>query len=198
MSDSATPWTVTHQAPPSLGYFGQEYWNGLPFSSSMVSSWSRDRTWISWVSCIAGGFFTHWAIREAQPLWLLVYIFWVMLKKMVTGIKWKSESESLSVVSYSLWPHGLYSSWNSPGQNSGVGSLSLLQGIFPTEGLNPDLLHCRRILYQLSSQGSPTGTKLRLYSQRSICKKSMIYEYSSLIHNSWNMDANHVLISIDR
>ena len=171
MSDSATPWTVTHQAPPSLGYFRQEYWSGLPFSSSMVSSWSRDRTWISWVSCIAGGFFTHWAIREAQPLWLLVYIFWVMLKKMVTGIKWKSESESLPVVSYSLWPHGLYSSWNSPGQNTGVGSFSLLQGIFPTEGLNPDLLHCRRILYQLSSQRSPTGTKLRLYSQRSICKK---------------------------
>ena len=55
----------------------------------------------------------------------------------------------------SLRPYGLYSSWNSPGQNSGVGSLSLLQGIFPTQGLNPGLLHCRRILYQLSHQGSP-------------------------------------------
>ena len=32
-----------------------------------------------------------------------------------------------------------------------VGSLSLLQGIFPTQGLNPGLLHCRQILYQLSS-----------------------------------------------
>ena len=40
-------------------------------------------------------------------------------------------------MSDSLWPHGLYSSWNSPGQNTGVGSLSLLQGIFPTQGLNP-------------------------------------------------------------
>ena len=55
----------------------------------------------------------------------------------------------------SLRPYGLYSSWNSPGQNSGVGSLSLLQGIFPTQGLNPGLLHCRRILYHLSHQGSP-------------------------------------------
>ena len=55
----------------------------------------------------------------------------------------------------SLWPHGLYSPWNSPGQNTGVGSLSLLQGIFPTQGSNPDLPHCRRILYQLSHQGSP-------------------------------------------
>ncbi|XDC67028.1 hypothetical protein R6Z07M_018210 [Ovis aries] len=40
--------------------------------------------------------------------------------------------------------------WNSPGQNTGVGSLSLLQGIFPTRGLNPCLPHCRQILYQLS------------------------------------------------
>ena len=40
-------------------------------------------------------------------------------------------SESHSAVSDSLWPHGLYSPWNSPGQNTGVGSLSLLQGIFP-------------------------------------------------------------------
>ena len=47
------------------------------------------------------------------------------------------ESESRSVVSDSLQPHGLYSPWNSPGQNPRVGSLSLLQGIFPTQGLNP-------------------------------------------------------------
>ena len=44
-----------------------------------------------------------------------------------------------SVMSDSLWPHGLYSPWNSPGQNTGVGSLSLLQGIFPTQGSNPGL-----------------------------------------------------------
>ena len=44
---------------------------------------------------------------------------------------------------------------NSPGQNTRVGSLFLLQGIFPIQGLNPGLLHCRRILYQLSHQGSP-------------------------------------------
>ena len=64
----------------------------------------------------------------------------------------KVKSESRSVVSDSLWPHGLYSSWNSPGQNTGVGSLSLLQGIFPTQGLNPGLLCCWQILYQLSHQ----------------------------------------------
>ena len=67
----------------------------------------------------------------------------------------ENESESRSVVSNSLGPHGLYSPWNSPGQNTGVGSLSFLQGIFPTQGSNPDLPHCRQILYQLSHEGSP-------------------------------------------
>ena len=65
-----------------------------------------------------------------------------------------SESESLSVVSDSLQPHGLYSPWNSLGQNTGVGCLSLLQEIFPTQGSNPGLPHCRQILYQLSYQGA--------------------------------------------
>ena len=58
-------------------------------------------------------------------------------------VKW---SESHSVVSDSLRPHGLYSLWNSLGQNTGMGSLSLLRGIFPTQGSNPGLPHCRRIL----------------------------------------------------
>ena len=51
-------------------------------------------------------------------------------------------------------PHGLYSPWN-----TGMGSLSLLQGIFPNQGPNPGLPHCRRILYQLSHKGSPHTLK---------------------------------------
>ena len=50
---------------------------------------------------------------------------------------------------------GLYGPWNSPGKNTGVGSVSLLQGIFPTQGLNSGLPLCRQILYQLNHQGSP-------------------------------------------
>ena len=53
-----------------------------------------------------------------------------------------------------LWSHGLYSPWNSLGQNTGVGSLSLLQGIFPTQGSNPGLLHCRQSL-PAEPQGKP-------------------------------------------
>ena len=59
----------------------------------------------------------------------------------------------------SLWPHGLYSSCNSPGQSTGVGSLSLLQGIFLTQELNWGLLPYRWILYQLSYEGSPLRSK---------------------------------------
>ena len=55
----------------------------------------------------------------------------------------------------SLGPHVLQSPWNSLGQNTGVGSLSLLQGIFPNQGSNPGFPNCRWILYQLSHQGSP-------------------------------------------
>ena len=62
-------------------------------------------------------------------------------------------------MSDSLRPPGLYSPWNSPGQDTGVGSLSLLQGLFPTQGSNPGLPHCREILYQLSYQGSPEKVK---------------------------------------
>ena len=68
----------------------------------------------------------------------------------------ESESESLSsVVSDALQPHGLYSPWNSLGQNTGVGSLSFLQGIFPSQESNPGLPHCRQILYHLIHKGSP-------------------------------------------
>ena len=66
-----------------------------------------------------------------------------------------SESESRSVMSDSLQPHELYSPWNSPGQNTAVGSLSFLQGIFPTQGSNPGLPYYRQTAYQLSHQGNP-------------------------------------------
>ena len=68
---------------------------------------------------------------------------------------WVGEWVNVTVMSNCLWPHGLYSPWSSPGQNTGVGSLSLLQWIFPTQGLNPGLPHCRQILHSLSHKGSP-------------------------------------------
>ena len=69
----------------------------------------------------------------------------------------KSESVSHSVVSDSLTPWTVVCqaplSWNSPDKNTGVGCHFLLQEIFPTQGSNPGLLHCRQMLYPLSHQG---------------------------------------------
>ena len=70
----------------------------------------------------------------------------------LTAEKWKWKSLSCVQLLATPWT---ISPWNSPGQNPGVGSHSLLQGIFPTQESNPDLLHCRQILYQLSHQRSP-------------------------------------------
>ena len=75
---------------------------------------------------------------EKKDTHMVLYILW----------KWKL----LHCVWHSLQ---LYSPWNSPGQNTGVGSLSFLQGIFPTQGLNSGLQDCRQILYLLSHKGSP-------------------------------------------
>jgi len=68
--------------------------------------------------------------------------------------KWKSLSRVRLFV---------ISPWNSPGQNTGVGSLSLLQRIFLTQGSNSGLLHCRQILYQQSCQGNPRILKWVAY-----------------------------------
>ena len=90
----------------------------------------------------------HQLFDLSQLHWFLFIVltckFWNTLK-----------SESHSVVSNSLQPQGLYSSWNSPGQNTGLGSLSLFQGIFPTKESNPGLPLWRWILYNLSHKGSP-------------------------------------------
>ena len=79
-----------------------------------------------------------------------------------------------SVVSNSLRPHGLQPAkllcpWDSPGKNTGVGSHFLLQGIFPTQGLNWGLSLCRQILYHLSHQGSPLIFQLLLSRLCRIC-----------------------------
>ena len=76
----------------------------------------------------------------------------------------KLESESCSIMSNSLWPHGLYSPRNTPGRNTGMGSLPLIHWIFPTQASNPGLPHCKQILYQLSHKGSPRILEWVAYS----------------------------------
>ena len=85
------------------------------------------------------------------------------------------ESESRSAaVSHSLRPHRLYSLWNSPGQNTGVGSRSLLQEIFPTQGSNPGLLHGGWIPYQLSHKGSRLLKDKRPFKEHPLAPRSSL------------------------
>ena len=113
-------------------------------------SWTRD--WTP-VPCFGRLLLNHWT-REVilVGLWFVV----TMASYILTfNCEW-----SLSVVSDSLRPHGLYPSrllhpWNFPGKSTGVDCHFLLQGIFWTQGLNPGLSHCRQMLYHLSHQGSP-------------------------------------------
>ena len=141
----ATLWATARQAPLSMGFSRQQYWSGLPCPLQGIFP---NQGLNPHLLCLL-----HWEVGSlplaplGQPQW------WIHVINTA-----KSESERWSVVSDSLWPHGLYSPWNSPGQNTGVGSHSLLQGIFPTQGSNPGLPHCRWILYQLSHQGSPIIT----------------------------------------
>ena len=102
----ATPWAAAHQAPLSARFSRQWYWNGLPFPSP--------------------GDLPNPGIEPRSPA--------LQADSLPTELQGKpqSENESRSGVSNPLQPHGLYSPWNSPDENTRAGSLSLLQRIFPT------------------------------------------------------------------
>ena len=101
-------------------------------------------------------FKVHFACRTLQ---LPSVKNWSDLKYLEVGLVYHSVVSD-SFPSRVLQAARLLCPWNSPGKNTGVGSHSLLQGIFPTQGLNPGILYCRQVLYCLSHQGSPaTGAK---------------------------------------
>ena len=72
-----------------------------------------------------------------------------------------NQTVNTSSLCHSLPPHGLYSPWNSPGRNTGVGNLSLLQGIFPTQGSNPGPPHCRRMAQMVKCVPTMQETRVR-------------------------------------
>ena len=145
----------------------QEYWSGLPCPppgnlpnpgfktvSPMTPALQEDSLPLS-----------HLGSPQVTLVAVLNSLTWVGKPVKASEIKWNvqrellqstASSESRSVVSDSLQLHGLYSSWNSLGQNTGMGSRSLLQGILQTQESNSGLLHCRWILYQLRHKGMPS------------------------------------------
>ena len=93
-----------------------------------------------------------------------------------------------------LRPHGLYSPWNSPSQNTRVGSLSILQGIFPNQREYPGLPHCTEILYQLSHKESLNW----LYpntKQKGFLKKIMGHRILSQVYTSFLSWPSETLLS---
>ena len=121
-------------------------------------------------------YFSEYIYNIWEKLQKIIYICFYQIKNK----KWKSLS-----LSNSLRPNGLYSPWNSPGQTTGVDSLFLLQGIFPTQGLNPGLRHCRWIPYQLSHKGSPLSDwsfiKMTHWKGKSLVKEKIDHQYNKLI-----------------
>ena len=103
-------------------------------SSTTVSIWIWMGTSYILLLHVLSFFFFHFKL-------FILYFFFILMAWKKSCVQ--PESESCSVMSDSSLLQGLYSPWNSPGQNTWVGSLSLLQGIFPTQGSTPGLLHCR-------------------------------------------------------
>ena len=135
--------------PPEKNYFTIFNWNAVDLQCSVSFSvhQSDSLTHIFFFRCFSH--IDYYKILSMVPCaiqYIFVgYLFYV----------WKKVKVNIAQsISDSLRRHGLYSPWTSPGQNTGVNSLSLLQGIFPTQGSNAGLLNCRRILYQLGYQGS--------------------------------------------
>ena len=142
-------------------------------------------------------FFFNWKIIALQNVAVFCHIntkhFNIRILELSQHWKCYGERLSCSVVFISLRPRGLYPArllrpWNFPGENTRVGSHSLLQGIFPTQGSSPGLLHCRQILYCLSHQGSISISK----SQRShSISLSYIFLFQAL---DWHWDTGDIIL----
>ena len=127
----------------------QEYWSGLPFPSP--------------------GYLPDPGIEPGSP---------ALEADALTPEPPGKPREEAQVMSNSLRPHGLsparlLSPWDFPGNSTGVDCHFLLQEVFPTQGSNPGLPHCRQTLYHLSHQGSIT------WIIQKICIKILTsYDYS--------------------
>ena len=127
----ATPWTVAQQALPSMGFssISVGYWNGLPFPSPGALPDPAIKPF----PALASAFFTAEPrgkpICECAVLCVVTQLCQTLCDPINSG------------------PPGSSVRGDSSGRNTGVGCHALLQGIFPTRGLNPGLPHCKWIHY---------------------------------------------------
>ena len=148
-----TPWTSSCQAPQSMGFSRQEYWSGLPFpppgnlpDPGIEPTSLMSPVWQSGSLPLAppGSPWQGWK-------WESSFLIHLCCAQLLSPIH-------LSVTSCS--PPGSCVRGDSPGKNTGIGCCLLLQEIFPTQGSNTSLPHCRQILYRLSHQGSKPSNNL--------------------------------------
>ena len=123
-----TPWTVAGQALLSMEFSRQEYWSGqwIPSPGYLLDPGIKPSSLVLQTVSL-----------PSDPLVCLVAQLCLTLCNPVD-----------------CSPPGSCP-WDSPGKSTGVGCHALLQGIFPAQGLNQGLLHCKQFLYHLSHQGSP-------------------------------------------
>ena len=149
----------------------------------------------------------YFFITEAKVSWTMSYlkcVYWTLVFYALFHFlkNWLCVLSVTLVVSDSLWTHGLWptsrllSPWDFPSKNTGVYCYALLQGIFLTQGWNPCLLQCRRILYPLSHLGSGMrlqGSKLypegRIQPKAHLCKQSFIGTLLRLLIYVWSTTA---------
>ena len=142
-----TPWTVVYQASPSTGFSRQEYWSGLPFPSPGDLP---DPGIEPGSPALEADALTSEPPGKPQEfdIWLSVYL----CNKVVFCLVTKSYLTLCDP--WSMAPRLLFP-WDFPDKNVGVGCHFLLQGIFPTQGLNPWLLNWHVDSLALSHLGSP-------------------------------------------
>ena len=117
----------------------------------------------------------------------------ILVKQVHKTLKWSWKVKAAHSFPI-FWPYVLYSPWNSPGQNTGVGSRSLLQGIFPTQGSNSGLSHCRWIIYQLSHKGNPHNQVRFIPGMQGW---SISTNQCNTPHLKKLKNKNHMIISVD-
>ena len=125
-------WVPTYNTGCPVQLLMISYCIGLTYLKTLFLYLKLKFNWASYIYIFANsGGLIQMTIVTVLGRSFSEYCSHIILFKLLLNT-WSSESESRSVVSNSLWPHGLCS-WNSPGQNTEVGSLSLLQWIFLTQ-----------------------------------------------------------------
>ena len=137
-------WPHGHQAPPSMGFSRQEYWSGVLLPSVSIKHRKK---------------FCVFSICKCLK-YIVMYILWRGTSTLPQGypvvscLKKESEVAQSCPTLCDPMDTRLLHPWDFLGKSTGVGCHFFLQGIFPTQGSNPGLLHCRQTFYRLSHQGS--------------------------------------------